>query len=58
MIHDQFTALIPKLGRQRVWQLRQAAKGKCQKCNRKATHGNLCKFHKQKTTSTTPPEPT
>ena len=44
-IQDKFTKL--KGSKQRRYQLRQRAKGKCDKCNRDAD-GVHCEFHKQK----------
>lgn len=40
-----------KISRQRAWQLRQSAEGRCQKCGRKATTHNgkphtLCREHR------------
>ena len=44
-IQDRFTKL--KVSKQRKYQLRQRAKGKCEKCSRDA-EDVLCDFHKQK----------
>ncbi len=42
-IKDNFTDL--SISRQRRWQLRQAAAGKCIICAKKAIKNNLCKRH-------------
>ena len=48
MIKDQFTHLVPKYGRQRVWQMRHIAKGLCQLCSNKTQDGHaMCPEHEK-----------
>lgn len=45
-IQDRFTKL--PVSKQRKWQLRQKAKGKCEKCKCDAVDGILCNKHRAK----------
>lgn len=45
MIKDEFTSLVKKLGRQRVWQLRKERDGLCVICGKKIFKKMRCKEH-------------
>jgi len=45
MIKDEFTSLVPKLSRQRVWQLRKQRDRLCVTCGDKIFKWQRCKKH-------------
>lgn len=51
-IEDGFTGKLGSngkpLSRQRLWQLRRQAQGKCKVCGEKAVDGTLCQIHKDR----------